>query len=411
MKWIKLAFRNILRNKRRSFVTMIAIGVGFAAISLYHGYIYHAYEGLKIIAIHGEGLGNLRINKAGWKEKGKMEPEKYMFSREETEKIIRLVGEEKEVVLSTPQIQVIGMVTNGAISTTFLAQGVVPKDDTIIKGSSARFMPVEGQKLSDDKQYGVEMAVDLAKYLNLTPGQDGVVMAITVGGQMNAMDMQVCGLYDTGNDMSNDKFMRFNFYFAQSLLNTRSAERIVVLLKDWKDTEKMRALLLKKLKAAGIDCEIRTWDELSISYSKTKSYLDTLFVFLFSIVIVMVIMTTINTMGMTILERTREIGTLRALGLKLKGVSVLFALEGAFLGLFGSMAGIILHTSVWALIKVYTPHYLPPGFSTPVPMKVDMVPYFLVFLLLCLVVLSMFSAIIPARRAARKNIVDALGHI
>jgi putative ABC transport system permease protein len=225
------------------------------------------------------------------------------------------------------------------------------------------------------------------------------------------MDMQVCGLYDTGNDMSNDKFMRFNFYFAQSLLNTRSAERIVVLLKDWKDTEKMRALLLKKLKAAGIDCEIRTWDELSISYSKTKSYLDTLFVFLFSIVIVMVIMTTINTMGMTILERTREIGTLRALGLKLKGVSVLFALEGAFLGLFGSMAGIILHTSVWALIKVYTPHYLPPGFSTPVPMKVDMVPYFLVFLLLCLVVLSMFSAIIPARRAARKNIVDALGHV
>ncbi|MCX5849803.1 MAG: FtsX-like permease family protein [Deltaproteobacteria bacterium] len=411
MKWTKLAFRNILRNRRRSFVTIVAVGVGFAAISLYYGYIHNVYDGLRYMAIRGEGLGNLRINKAGWQEKGKLEPEKSLFSREDTEKIIKLIGEEKGVILSTPQIQVTGIVTNGIVSTVFIAQGIVPKDDKIIQGGWADFLPIKGQKLSDDKLYGAEIAKDLAKYLNLTPGSDGVVMAPTLSGQMNALDVQINGVYDSGNDFSNDKFMRFNFYFAQSLLDTQSAERIVVLLKDWKETENMRSILLRKIKAAGIDCEIRTWNELSISFAKQKAFLDTMFAFLFSIVLVIVVMTTINTMGMAILERTREIGTLRALGLKRRGVSSLFALEGAFLGFFGSIIGILLHTCVWAIIKIYPPQYIPPGISVPVSLYVDMVPLMLFVLLLSLVLLSMFSAIIPARRAARQNIVDALGHV
>ncbi|MBN1470643.1 MAG: ABC transporter permease [Syntrophaceae bacterium] len=411
MKWMKLAFRNILRNKRRSLITMLAIGVGFAAIGLYHGYIHNAYNGLRVIAIRGEGLGHLRINKAGWNAKGKLEPEKYMFSQEETQKIMKLTGEEKNVVLATPQIQVVGMVTNGAVSTVFIAQGLVPKDDVVIKGDWKVFRPRQGHKIDDETIYGVEMAKDLAGYLNLKAGMDGIVMAPTLSGQMNALDMQVVGIYDTGNDFSNDKFMRFNFYFAQSLLDTKSAERVVVLLKKWEDTEMMRELFLKKLKAAGIDCEIRTWQELSLGYLKMKSYLDMIFIFIASIVLVIVIMTTVNTMGMAILERTKEIGTLRALGLKFRGVSILFALEGAFLGFLGSIVGIILHSVVWVLIRVFPPTYIPPGFSEPVEMWIDMVPEMLMILIVSFIILSMVAAIIPARGAARKNIVDALGHV
>lgn len=411
INWVKLAFRNILRNKRRSFVTMMAIGMGFAAIGLYHGYIHNAYDGLRIIAIRGEGLGHLRINKAGWNAKGKLEPEKYMFTREETEKIMKLVEEEKNVVLSTPQVQVVGTVTNGATSTVFIAQGVVPGDEVIIKGDWVVFQPREGSNISDDVLYGVEMAKDLAAYLNMNAGSNGIVMAQTLAGQVNALDMQVIGIYDTGNDFSNDKFMRFNFKFAQSLLDTQSAERVVVLLERWEDTEMMRDRLLKKLRAAGIDCEIRTWKELSLGYLKMKSYLDMIFVFIASIVLGIVIMTTINTMGMTILERTKEIGTLRALGLKIKGVSLLFTLEGALLGFLGSIVGIMLHSVVWAVIRLYPPRYIPPGFSEHVEMWIDMVPWMLLLLIVCFVILSIVAAIIPARGAARKNIVDALGHI
>jgi putative ABC transport system permease protein len=411
IKWIKLAVRNILRNKRRSFVTLLAIGVGFAAINLFYGWIHHSYYGLRVMAVQAEGLGHLRINRAGWQEKGKLEPEKYMFSKEETEKIIKLTTDEKEVILATPQMQVTGIVTNGIASTIFIAQGVVPKDDKTIKGGWARFRPVNGKELDDQKKYGAEIAQDLARYLNLTPGKDGVVMASTLSGQMNALDMQVMGVYDTGSDFSNDKFMRFTFDFAQSLLDTHSAERIVVLLKDWEKTEEMRGIFLKKLNAAGIDCEIRTWKELSLSYLKTKSMLDMMFSFLFTIVIVIVVMTTVNTMGMAILERTREIGTLRALGLKRRGVSLLFSIEGALLGLFGSFVGIVLHLCVWTVIRAFPPQYTPPGISTSMSLTVDLVPQALFILVFCLVGLSLLAAIIPARRAAKQNIVDALGHV
>jgi putative ABC transport system permease protein len=411
MQWFGLALRNILRNKRRSFVTLIAIAVGFTSISVYYGYIDGAYNGLRNIAMKGEGLGHLRINRAGWQKKGKLEPEKYMFSREETEKIIKLVMAEKGVILATPQLQVTGMVSNGSASTVFIAQGLVPGDVKIITGDFAKYLRIQGEKLSEDKPYGIEMASDLSRYLKLFPGRDGVVMAQTLGGQMNVMDMQVRGIYNTGNDFSNDKFMRFNFSFAQSLLNTQSTERVVILLKDWRETERMRTLLLRKLKDAGIDCEVRAWNELSLGYSKMKSYLDTIFLFLFSIVLVVVLITTINTMAMAVYERTREIGTLRALGFKFNGLSALFAREGALLGFCGSIVGIMLHTLIWAVIKIFPPRYTPPGFSVSVPVLVNMVPLMLLFLVFVFVIISTIAAIIPARRAAKKNIVDALGHV
>jgi putative ABC transport system permease protein len=411
MKWMKLAIRNIQRNKRRSLVTLLAIGVGFAAISLFYGYVDNMYEGLRISAIRGEGLGNLTINKAGWQEKGKLEPEKFMFSKEETQRIIKLVTEENGVVLATPQIQVTGIVSNGTVSTIFIAQGVVPKDDRTIKGAWASFRPITGEGLHEKKAYGVEVAQDLARYLNLKPGQDGVVMATTLGGQMNAMDIQVAGVYDSGSDATNDKYMRFTFDFAQSLVDTLMAERIVVLLDNWERTEEMRAILLKKLTGAGLSCEIKTWNELSLFYSKVRWMFDMMFLFIFCIVLVIVVMSTVNTMGMAVLERTREIGTLRALGLKRRGVTLLFAMEGGLLGLFGSVIGVVLHISVWALIRAISPTYIPPGISTPVPLIVNFVPQALVMLILCLIFLSLFAAIIPARRAARQNVVDALGHV
>ncbi len=411
MKWIRLASCNILRNKRRSLVTLLAISVGFAAISLFRGYTSNMYSGLKTMAVRGEGLGHLTIFKPGWLEKGKLDPEKYMFSKAEIEKISKLVTDDREVVLATPQINLTGIVSNGTVSTVFLAQGVVPQDDRTIKGEWGAFRPIQGEGLTEKRLYGVEMAQDLARFLGLKPGSDGVVMAPTLSGQMNALDVQVSGIYDTGSDATNDKYMRLSFGFAQSLLDTEKADRIVVLLEDTEKTEKMRTLLRARLENAGIACEIKTWNELSLFYSKVRGMMDMMFLFIFCIVLVIVVMSTVNTMGMAVMERTREIGTLRALGLKRRGVSFLFAMEGGLLGFLGSLIGVALHAAVWAIIRGVQPTYTPPGVSTPVPLTVSFVPDTLVLLALCLVVLSLVAAIIPARRAAKQNIVSALGHV
>jgi putative ABC transport system permease protein len=406
-----LALRNVLRNKRRSLVTLLAICVGFAAISLFRGYTTNMYSGLKIMAIRGEGLGHLTIFKAGWLEKGKLDPEKYMFSKEEIEKISDFVTEQHEVVLATPQINLSGIVSNGTVSTIFIAQGVVPKDDRTIKGDSVASRPIKGEGLNEKKSYGVEVSQDLAKFLSMKPGSDGVIMAPTLDGQMNALDIHVLGVYNTGSDATNDKYMRFPFTFAQSLLNTDKADRIVILLKDTETTEKMRSLLIDKLTNAGIACEIKTWNELSLFYSKVRAMIDMMFFFIFCIVLVIVVMSNVNTMGMAVMERTSEIGTLRALGLKRRGISLLFAMEGGLLAVLGSAMGALLHTCLSAVIRAVRPTYIPPGVSTPVALTVNLVPQALYMLGICLIILSLVAAIIPARRAARQNIVNALGHV
>jgi putative ABC transport system permease protein len=411
IKWIKIAFRNILKNRRRSFVTLLAIATGFAAVSLFRGYADNTYWGLRQMAVRGEGLGHLTVYKEGWLKKGKVDPDRYMFSKEEIQRIIDLVEEDDDVILATPQIHISGLVSNGRTSAIVLANGVIPGDEKIIKGSWAAFRPVKGDVLSDTRLYGVEMAEDLASHLDLKPGSNAVVMASTLDGQMNALDIEVIGLYDTGSDATNDKYLRVPFAFAQSLYDTEKADRVVVLLDDWKKTEQARTVLLNRLSEAGLPCEIRTWNELSLFYSKVKGMFDMIFMFLFFIVLVIVVMSVVNTMGMAVIERTREIGTLRALGLKRRGVGLLFAIEGAMIGLLGSLLGIVLNVAVWAIIRAVKPTYIPPGVSTPVSLIVNLVPQAMLILAIFLIVLSLIAAILPARRAAGQNVVDALGHV
>ena len=136
-----------------------------------------------------------------------------------------------------------------------------------------------------------------------------------------------------------------------------------------------------------------------------------IFLCLFIIVFVIVVMSIINTMGMAVMERTREIGTLRALGLKRRGVNILFAFEGAILGFFGSIGGVLITYIAYAIICIIRPTYVAPGVSIEIPLTVNLVPGVLFGLAVLLIFLSIFAAICPALKAARTNVVDALGHV
>lgn len=409
--WFKIASRNILKNRRRSFVTLMAIAIGFAAVGVFRGYTAYTYQGLRMSVIQGEGLGHLTIYKKGWLENGHIDPSPYMHTKDEIEKITALVTQDPAVVLATPKIHISGLVTNGSVSTIFLGEGIVPENDRKIKGQVLSFRPVEGKMLTTDRPSGVEMAEDLARILDLKPGMDAVVMAGTLDGQMNALDINITGLYDTGIPATNDKYIRLPFDYAQSLYDTQKAEEIIVLLDDWQKTDAMRIRLQDTLKAAGLESEIKTWYELSQFYRSVKNMFDMIFIFLFGIVLIIVVMSVFNTMGMAVVERTREIGTLRSLGLKRRGVRALFALEGAIIGIIGSVVGSVINLAVWGGIVFFKPTYIPPGVSSAVPLSIKLEPAMFLILAICLVTLSLTAALFPAKRAARQNVVDALGHV
>jgi putative ABC transport system permease protein len=198
----------------------------------------------------------------------------------------------------------------------------------------------------------------------------------------------------------------------QSLYDVEGdADRLTVLLDDVNRTEAMRSLLQDKLRAAGFDLEIHTWQELSDFYNQVHNMFDMIFAFIFSIVLTVVVMSVANSMGMNVVERTREIGTLRAIGLRRGGVMKLFAVESLLLTLSGCVAGLLLALGVRYGINVADISYTPPNSSSPVPLLVDMDVSRSVFTFVLMIVVGTLAACLPAHRAAKQAIIDALGHV
>ncbi|MEZ5583226.1 MAG: FtsX-like permease family protein [Candidatus Competibacteraceae bacterium] len=136
-----------------------------------------------------------------------------------------------------------------------------------------------------------------------------------------------------------------------------------------------------------------------------------LFLFMFLIVTVIIVMSVVNTVSMAVLERSREIGTLRAIGAKRYRIVSLFGLEGALLGLFGSLLGVMFFALVLGIIGFWQPTWIPPQIARSIPLEVYVVPNYLLASGLLLILLSFAAGIFPARRIALRNIVEALGHV
>ncbi len=415
LTWIEIAFRNLGKNRRRSLFTILAVALGFAAVNVFGGFSSYVFTTIKDGEIYALGNGHLTIFKKGFLTHGKLDPLSYLLSEAETQTIQEVLRGFSEVAVVTRQLHISGLLSNGKVSTIFIAAGYVPSDMQTIKnyasGMTRRLRLFVGKNLEDDTSYGVGLSSGLAEQLELSIGSTAIAMAPTVEGQINALDIEIFQLFETELDVLNDKLMRIPLKFAQALYDTNSVDRITVLLKDTEQAEPVRAALQEALARRGLDVEIKTWRELSVLYNKVKDMFDIIFLFLFIVVLIIAAMSVINTISMTVVERTREIGTLRALGVKRRGILKLFALESVMLGILGSLMGMGLTWMSWLVVKTWEPQWVPPLVSQRLPLAIELVPEYMVWSAFFLVALSVGAASFPARRAAHQDIVEALGHV
>jgi putative ABC transport system permease protein len=413
--WITLALRNLFRNRRRSLFTILAIGLGFAAVNALGGFTAYIFTSLEDGYIYGQANGHLTIFKQGFLKEGKLDPTRYLLDEADAATIREVLGGHAEVVMATPQLHISGLLSNGEVSTVFVAGGRVPSEVRTInshsRGITGKVKLFTGKPLEDDIVFGVGLSNGLAEQLKLELDSTAVAMAPTVSGQINALDAQILQVFDAPVEALEDKLMLVTLKFAQSLYDTASVDRVVVLLQNDGQTGPMRATLAQELAARGLKVEIKTWNELSTFYTKVKQMFDVIFLFTFLIVFTIVVMSVINTVGMAIMERTREIGTLRALGFKRRGIIGLFAVESMLLGFFGSLLGVVLTLITWSSIRILQPTWIPPQITRRVPLEVYLVPDYMLFSVVLLVFLSLLAASLPARKAARMEIVSALGHV
>jgi putative ABC transport system permease protein len=408
MNYFAMGLRNILKNQRRSLVTLISVGFGFASISLFAGYIQYVYGGLARQAIHGELLGHLTVMKSGLRTEGKLHPARYMFTKEELDRVRPILQKYSHTLLVTPRMSLSGMMSNGTATTIFLGEGVVPEDMKTLQGGLDR---KPSGSLKADNPLGVAAAEELSKILGLKPGDSAALLVSTVTGQANALDVDIVDAFNTGNAGTNDKFVYLPFELAKSLYDFEGAERLIVLLDDKAFTEQARTDLTAQLKAAGFDVDIKTWLELSSFYAQVKRLFDMIFAFIFSNVFIVVVMSIVNAMSMTVVERTREIGTLRSMGLRRSGILRLFATEAFLLVVIGCAAGLVFTLLVRLAVNTAGITYTPPNSSNVVRLIVELDVPRMARTFVLLSVLGIAAAFFPARAAARKQIIDSLGHV
>ena len=419
MNTFKLALRGLTRNRRRSLVTLLAIALGFAAIALFAGYTHNVFSGLAQQSIHGELLGHLTLSKRGMRMEGKLDPERYMLTAGEVDQITKLLVAEPHVKMVAPRLAFSVLISNGRASTIFIAEAIEPAAMEELQqgafstaGEDSGAFDNQKKKLDPARDDVAELSEGLVNILHLQENGLAAVLVNTLNGQANALDLTVGHTFNTGNAGSNDKFAFVTLALARNLLDAEGrADRLTILLDDASQTEAVRDRLLPKLRAAGFDVEIQTWQELSDFYNQVRGMFDMIFGFIFSIVLTVVLMSVANSMGMTVVERTREIGTLRSIGLKRWGVVRLFTTESMLLTVIGCTVGLLITLAVRWGINVAGISYTPPSSASPVPLLVDLDVGRVAFTFVLMAVVGTLAAYLPARRAANKPIIDALGHV
>jgi putative ABC transport system permease protein len=244
--------------------------------------------------------------------------------------------------------------------------------------------------------------------MNVKKGDYLTLMSTTTEGSLNALDVTVQGVMTTGVPDMDSRALYVNVRTAQELLQTDKVSTLSIYLRNTEDTDKYRDMLSTQYP----DYAWKTWLQKAFYYIGVKGIYDRIFGLLGIVILVMVFFSISNTVSMSVMERTREIGTLRAMGTYQWEVNRGFTLEGLVIGTIGSVAGALLGffiSMLFMLLELQMPP--PPGRSEGYPLAIDIPLDFYGIAIVLTIVVCMLAAWLSARKASAKSIVEALTHV
>lgn len=411
MKTLKISLKNIFRNKRRTIITLSAIIFGNIGIIVFGGFLEYNFWGLRETTIRG-ALGHIQITKTGYLDSGKTNVLGYTIDNyQEIKSVIEneLINEQTglpfaEVV--TPQILFNGILGTGKNTSVCTVKGVEPEYDPIL---SAVDIVRKGYDLSVADPLGGVIGKGIANGLSANVDDYLTLLISTPQGGLNAVDFKIRGVFESGIKEYDDSVIKIPLPLSQELLGTTDVTKILLLLDKTENT----ALVAEKLKALkqkyDWDIEIQTWDEMATMYHQVVRLQSTIYGIIKLIIAIIVIFSIANTISMSVMERINEIGTIRAIGGTRGYISRLFLCEGLWIGIMGGVLGIAFSLLVIKLINIHGISMPPPPGNTR-----GYIAYILIdeesirFSFLLSVLTAFISSILPAIRASRIEINDAL---
>ncbi len=411
IKLFKIALRNLIRFKRRTFLTtsLIAVGVLFVMVFISAS---SSFNNIIIGQITDSMLGHIQVHKRGYMASIDSLPLTLNLNEKGWKKFRSIAKEIPEIESYSPRIKFGAMFSNFIDSTNIRINGVYPDMEVATIPLLLSRIKEGGKAIKKGEILIPEL---LAIGLKVKIGDSVVVIATNRDGSVNGMQFQVGGIIESVTGPGGrDGYIHIED--AKDILRMEELEvsEIALRINDFSKLDKINNILTEKLsgnknKQGKQIFDIRTWEKLSPFYNISKM-IDIMTIFIKFMLIAIVLVSIMNVMIMAVYERIREIGTIAAIGTMPEKILALFLIEGFSLGVLGVIIGNILAgMSIFLMnvIKITFNFSRQTGYVLAPELKMGDI----IFVSIVVIVVSVFATLQPAIKAAKMEPVEALRHV
>jgi putative ABC transport system permease protein len=403
MLYLKIGIKNLLKNKRKTLLTLLTISLGFSCLLLSKGYVNYCLWGLRESIING-GTGHFQIFHAGFKEKKDDDSFSYLIT--DYKNVIRQISAVPGVKFVAPRLSFKGILSSDERSATVVGYGGWLEEE---KGLMSFSTIEKGGFPGDDEGSGMLIGRGVSELSCLNVG-DGATLSVAMpSGAINALDFTVSGVIRNQLEDMENSFAFIPLETAQGLLNVpNSADTLIVMLLGTDRIGKTEGAIRDICARNGL--EYRTWDQIVPYYSGANEFYSSAMNVALIVILAIVLLAIMNTMIISVYERMREIGTMRSIGTTRVQILRMINAESVLLGFFGCLVGLAVAVLAATIINSLggIPLPPPPG-NTRAYKGLIFIQYFDVLRFSGVFILvSALSSLFPAMKAVKISIADTL---
>ncbi len=396
----KMAFRDLGRNRRRSFLSALALAIGLALLLLMAAIVAGEIKASMDSSIKLQS-GDLQVRASSYNEDKAGLAWKDLIAN--PDQVAAQIASLAPVQVATPRLFASGIIAVGDNTAGVRVIGIDPPSAA---NAPYRDGLVSGMFLSADDRQGVLIGQTLADKFNLKAGETVNLLVNTANGKVDQQPFIVRGIYTTHTPTYDENTVFLPLAKAQAMTQTENhASTIFILLKDRDQTDAVAAAL------QGNNYQIKTWVQMNDLLVQFQQLSDAYMVVLYLIVLAITATVIVNTLIMSVFERTREIGILAAMGMRGGRIMAMFLAESSLLAVGGIAMGLALGALMVYYATVhgfYIGNYGASGIMLGDTIYAHLTASDTVKLTITAFIISLLAALYPAALAARLEPVDAL---
>jgi putative ABC transport system permease protein len=408
----KIAFRNLLRYKRRTLLTASLVTIGVVFVLLFIS-ISGSFKNMMVGQMTDSMLGHLEVHRKGYLASIDNLPLNLNLKLQAYQKLEGILKQQPEVEAFSPRIKFGGMFSTFVETTNIRLNGVYPDLEF-------KTVPLLPSRLTNGTKETLEKGEIwipelMSKSMKVNVGDTVVVIATNQDGSVNGKQFKVSGVLESVTGPGGrDGYIHIEDAMEVLRMGEMEVSEVAIRLKNFGQlhafSDKLEKLLSGEVNKQGKPVyEVHTWEKLSPFYNIARM-IDVMAFFIKLMLIAVVLVSIMNVMIMAVYERIREIGTIAAIGTLPGKILSMFVLEGLFLGTMGALAGDLIGVII-ILILNRVGITFDFGRETGLVLSTTIASSDVVVISLIVIFISVAASLQPAFKASRMEPIKALRHV